>query len=68
MPSFAIVASAGASGMTVQSVVDAMGDSLGLVTTILTAIAGQPILMFFMGCSFVGVGIGMWRKLRRAAH
>lgn len=51
-----------------ESVITAMGDVFGMVGTVVTAITGQPILLFCLAASLSGVGISMFRKLKSVAR
>ena len=48
------------------AVIAAVTDVFGLVGSVLTEITGTPILVFFLAASFIGVGIGIFKKLKRA--
>lgn len=47
-----------------EAITTAITDLLGIVGTVITTITGQPILCAFLAVSFVGIGIGLFRKLR----
>ena len=49
-------------------VIAAMGDVLGLVTTVVSTITGNPILLFFLATGLVGVGVGVFKLLKRGAR
>ena len=40
---------------------------LPLVTSVFTAITANPLLVVFLGASLLGVGIGVFRRLRSVA-
>lgn len=52
----------------VSSVTGAMGDVLSLVGTVISQIAGQPILLFFLAAGFIPVGIKIFKQLKGAAQ
>ncbi len=54
-----MLAEAGASGMT-QAVTDVMG----VVSTVMTTITGNAVLMAFFCAGIIGVAIGVVKRLR----
>ena len=48
-------------------IIAAMSDAFTLVGTVITQITSVPILLFFLASSMIPVGIGIFRKLKRAA-
>lgn len=55
-------------GKGMEQVTTAAGNVLELTGTVLTTITGNPVLCFFLGASCVGVAIGTFLKLKRAAR
>ena len=51
-----------------STIITAMGDAFSMVGTIVTEITEQPVLLFFLAASLVPVGIGIFKKLKRAAR
>lgn len=51
-----------------DKVITAMTDVFELSGTILTQITSNEILLFCFAAGMVGIGIGTFRKLKRAAH
>ena len=49
-----------------EAIITAVGDVFSLVGTTVTQITAQPILVFFLAASFAGVGIGIFKKLKRS--
>lgn len=56
----------GATSMDV--IITAVGDVLELSGTILNTITTNPILTFIFASSFVGIGVGVFAKLRRVSR
>ena len=52
----------------VSAVTGAMGDAFGLVGTVVSQIAGQPILLFLLAVGFIPVGIRIFKQLKGAAR
>ena len=50
----------------VDTVIASAGDVLDLTGTILTAIVENPVLAFMLGAAFVTIGIGVFKKLKKA--
>ncbi len=48
-------------------VIAAMGDAFSLVGTVITEMMGIPILLFLLAAGLIPVGIGIFRRLKRAA-
>lgn len=55
-------------GSIMSTIITAMGDAFSMVGTIVTEITEQPVLLFFLAASLVPVGIGIFKKLKRAAR
>lgn len=53
-------------GMT--AVTTGASDILGLVATVITTITGNPILAALLAAGFVGIAIGVFRKLKRGVN
>ena len=53
---------------TMSSIITAMGDAFSMVGTIVTEITEQPILLFLLAASLVPVGIGIFKKLKKASR
>ena len=51
-----------------QVVITAVSDVLSLSGTILNTITSNPILTFIFASGFVGIGIGVFAKLKRVAR
>jgi hypothetical protein len=41
---------------------------VGVVGSVMAAMLANPLLIFFFSASVLGVGIGVFKRLRRAAH
>ena len=54
------------SGM--DAVITSAGQVLELTGTILTTITSNPVLSFILASSFVGIGIAVFGKLKRAVR
>lgn len=52
----------------IATVTGAVGDVFGLVGTVINQIISQPILVFFLAVAFIGVGIGVFRHMKRAVR
>lgn len=52
-------------GMTTTNMNSAIEGIMGIVSTVVSTIAGNPILMIFFCAGLVGVAIGIVRKLKR---
>ena len=48
-----------------EAIITAVGEVLELSGTILNTITGNPILCFLFATGFVGIGVGVVKKLRR---
>ena len=55
------------SAPTVEQMTGGISDALTLMGTVLTQIIGQPVLLVFLAPAFLGLGVGIWKMLRRAA-
>lgn len=53
-------------GMTTSGMNTAVEGIMGVVSTVVSTIAGNPILMIFFCSGLVGVAIGLVRKLRKS--
>ena len=51
-----------------DAIITAVGEVLELSGTILNTITSNAILTFIFASSFVGIGIGVFAKLRRVAR
>lgn len=51
-----------------DTIIDAVGKVITLAGTCLNAIVQQPILVFFLAVGFVGIGLGVFRKMKRTAQ
>lgn len=51
-----------------EAVTGAMTDVFGLVGSVVTAITGQPILLFCLAAGLVPVGIKIFGSLKRVAR
>lgn len=52
-------------GMTTTNMNSAIEGIMGIVSTVVSTIAGNPILMIFFCAGLVGVAIGIVRKLKK---
>ena len=50
-----------------ETILAAASDGIEFVGTIITAITGQPLLLFYMACGLILVGVGLSPPLKRAA-
>ena len=50
----------------ITTITSAIPNVFDLVETALTEILGNPILVIPMAVSFVGIGVGVYRMLRKA--
>lgn len=50
-----------------ETVITAMSDVWDLVGTTITSITSQPILLFLLAAGFVPIGIGLFKRLKKAA-
>lgn len=51
-----------------DTVIAAVSDVLELSGTVLNTITSNPILTFILASGFVGIGVGVFRMLKRAAR
>lgn len=51
-----------------ETILAAANDGIEFVGTIITAITGQPLLLFYMACGLIPVGVGLFLTLKRAAR
>ena len=51
-----------------SAIISAMGDAFTLVSTIVTQICNQPVLLFCLASSLIPVGIGVFSTLKNAAR
>ena len=51
-----------------EAVTGAMSTVLGFASTVLTTVTGNPILVIPIAAGFVGIGIGIFRKLWRSVR
>lgn len=51
-----------------ETILAAASDGIEFVGTIITAITGQPLLLFHMACGLIPVGVGLFLTLKRAAR
>lgn len=51
-----------------DTVITAVGEVLELSGTVLNTITTNPILTFIFATGFVGIGVGVFRMLKRAAR
>ena len=58
----------GATTTGMETIIAAVSDVLELSGTILTTITSNPILTFIFASSFVGIGVGVFAKLRRVSR
>ena len=60
----------GTGGYTMSTIVDAISavftGVMDMVSTVSQAIVGEPLLLFFCILSLVGIGIGIFSRLKRA--
>lgn len=50
-----------------ESVVSAISDVMGVVTTMIDGILGVPLLVFFVAAGLIPVAIGIFKRMKRAA-
>ena len=50
-----------------ETILAAATDGIKFVNTIITAITGQPLLLFYLACGLIPVGVGLFLTLKRAA-
>lgn len=58
----------GATATGMDVIITAVSDVLELSGTILNTITTNPILTFIFASSFVGIGVGVFAKLRRVSR
>lgn len=51
-----------------MTVTDALADVATCVTTVITSLSGNPILMAFLGIGLVSASAGLFARLKGAAH
>lgn len=51
-----------------ETILAAATDGIEFVGTIITAITGQPLLLFYLACGLIPVGVGLFLTLKRAAR
>lgn len=51
-----------------STIITAMSDVFDLVGTVITEMTSVPILLFMLAASLIPLGIGIFRKLKRAAR
>lgn len=50
----------------ITTITAAMPGVFSLVTTVLDEVLGNPILVIPLAISFIGIGVGVYRMLRKA--
>ena len=50
----------------ITTITGAMPNVFELVKTVLTEVLGNPILVIPLAISFIGIGVGVYKMLRRA--
>jgi len=45
-------------------ITDAVTSIMGVVSTVITTITSTPLLMIFLSASLVGIGVGIFKKLK----
>lgn len=58
----------GAAGMTFSAITDAVGNLGTILTTVLSTIASNPLLMTLVAVPVVSAGVYVFRKLIKAAR
>lgn len=53
---------------TMETILAAASDGIEFVGTIITAVTGQPLLLFYLACGLIPVGVGLFLTLKRAAR
>lgn len=51
-----------------ENILAAASDGIEFVGTIVTAVTGQPLLLFYLACGLIPVGVGLFLTLKRAAR
>lgn len=51
-----------------MTVVDALADVASCVTSVITSMSGNPILMAFLGIGLVGAAAGLFSVLKHSAR
>jgi len=46
------------------SITDGVSSIMGIVTTVIGTITATPLLMVFLSATLVGIGVGIFRKLK----
>lgn len=54
-------------GTAMTAIITAMTDVFSMVGTVVTAITGQPVLLFILAASLIPIGLSLFRKLRGTA-
>lgn len=65
MAFFAGLAALTESSMTTEGMTSAVSSIMQIVSTVVSTIAGNPILMIFFCSGLVGIAIGIVRRLKR---
>lgn len=65
MAFFAGLAALTESSMTTEGMTSAVSSIMQIVSTVVSTIAGNPILMIFFCAGLVGIAIGIVRRLKR---
>ena len=55
-------------GVVVMTVADALADVGTCVSTVITSMSGNPILMAFLGIGLVSAAAGLFAHLKSSAH
>ena len=50
------------------AIISGISDVVTVLGTAFTAMTANDLLVFFISASVLGVGIGVFKRLRRAAH
>ena len=67
-PAFATEGGSGSSAGDLSSVVSSMDTLTSIVSKIFSMLTGNPLLVLFLAAGLLSVGIGVFKKLKRAAR
>lgn len=59
--------SSGADTSTLKPIIDGMGDLVSVMNEVWEVMTSNPLFLTFLGASLFGVGIYMFRRIKRAA-